>query len=309
MTTTAIAERPNGYGGWPREQVDLVKRTIAKGVTDDELALFIQQCQRTGLDPFARQIYCVKRKEYDRDSGGYIDKAVVQVSIDGFRLVAERSREYEGQVGPQWCGDDGAWRDVWLSADSPAAARVGVWRKGFREPAWGVARFSAYAQTKRDGSLTAMWQRMPDVMIAKCAESLALRKAFPQELSGLYTADEMGQAENGREQLVVEAPPAAPIHLPDGTVRILRVAVTTWGGDVTVVTAAGEEITYPTPERRCAELCEAIAQEVPPPPVKLGLVVGARDKKTKLKSVARWTQDTIDVAIPTQSLTAEEIPF
>ena len=73
-------------------QIELMKHTICRGASNEEFEMFLYQCNRTGLDPFARQIYSIERREF-RD-GRWIATRTVQLSIDGLRLVAERSNKY-----------------------------------------------------------------------------------------------------------------------------------------------------------------------------------------------------------------------
>ena len=162
---------------WTPDQVQLISSTIAPGCTNDELRLFAYACQRTGLDPFSKQIYAIKR-------GG---KMTIQAGIDGLRAIAERTGQLDGSL-TEWIGEEGDWRDVWLGSKPPAAAKTTIWRKGSQHPFVGVARFADYNAGQ------GLWSKMPAAMIAKCSEALALRKAFPADMSGVYTTDEMDQA-------------------------------------------------------------------------------------------------------------------
>lgn len=174
------------------EQIGLVKRTICKpkrrDASNDELALFIGQAKRTGLDPFARQIYAVFRWSTQDNA----EVMTIQTGIDGFRVIAERSRAYLGQLGPYWCGTDGEWHEVWFGDEPPKAAKVIV-RKAVgahiaETPA--VAHWDEYVPLK-NGRPMGLWPSKGALMIAKCAEALALRKAFPNDLSGIYIEEEL----------------------------------------------------------------------------------------------------------------------
>jgi len=155
--------------------------------TREQVSQFVEYARRTGLDPFAGQINLIQGRP--------------AASIDGLRVVASRTGEYEGQAPTQWCGADAVWVDVWLADEPPHAARVGVYRAGFREPLVVVSLFrEAAKQTKP-------WQQMPALMLAKVAEAQALRKAFPAELSGLYSTDEgVGQQHAAPAPAVVQEP-------------------------------------------------------------------------------------------------------
>lgn len=190
---------------WTDEQLSALHAMgVSEQATQAELDIFRHVAQRSQLDPFSRQIYLVSRKGRAQTEDGWRDvyKSTIQTGIDGYRVIARRaataagdSLEYEDV---QWCGQDGIWTDVWVNPGPPSAAKVTVLRSGHRFSA--VALFAEYAQTKRNRrdeiELTDMWAQRGAGQLAKCAEALALRKAFPLDLAGIYTDEEMGQADN-----------------------------------------------------------------------------------------------------------------
>lgn len=180
---------------YSQEQVALLKSQVFKDSNDDEFGYFMEICKGKRLNPFTKQIYAWKQKEKDKNGNVIGHKMLIVVGIDGLRTIAQRSREYAGGSRTEWCGEDGVWKDVWLSDKYPAAARVFVRGKGDTEPTIGVAHWYEYAKLW-NGKATGKWAEMPANMLAKCAEALALRKRFPDDLSGLYSPEEIDHAEN-----------------------------------------------------------------------------------------------------------------
>ncbi len=168
-----------------REQVDLVKHTVAVGATDNELKLFLYQAAKRGLDPLTRQIHFIKRKRYNPDTEKYEEVGTIQTGIDGFRVIAGRTGKLSGIRRGSIYNDKGELTGAWAE----------VYRSDWQHPAREEVSFKEYCQTNKDGKPRGLWSSMPETMIKKVAESAALRMAFPEDLSGIYTHDEMSQAD------------------------------------------------------------------------------------------------------------------
>ncbi|MEJ6489750.1 recombinase RecT [Leucobacter sp. USCH14] len=176
-----------------------------------DIEAFFHQAKRSGLDPFARQIYMIGRRS--KQGNNWVTKYTIQTSIDGFRVIRDRKGTFRG-MEEHWCGTDGAWRDVWLENTPPAAARITLYLDGFVKPITAVARYDEYVPL-RNGEPTGQWGKMPALMTSKVAEALALRKAYPQDYSGLYTSDEMAQADTPRQSETPPKPAPRPEAEPD----------------------------------------------------------------------------------------------
>lgn len=170
-------------------QRDLLRVMQYPHFSDDEYEYFLDVCREQRLNPWSKHIVAEKRME----GGKWM--IVPITTIHGLRCIAVRTGEYAGQEGPLWSAEDGPWLDRWGPKQPPAFAKVGIKRKGCDSVHWGIACWDEFAVFTEGGKdLAEHWARMPRLMLAKCAAALALRAAFPEQLSGLYTKDEMGQA-------------------------------------------------------------------------------------------------------------------
>lgn len=210
--TTEIAVASNGtlavagdQHEWTAVQQAAFAHIGIEDAPDADKQVFHHVCQITGLDPFRKQIYMIARSEKQKN-GTYKTKWTIQTGIDGFRLIAEDHPQYAGTLEPEWCGDDGVWRTEWLAKRPPTMARVKVLRHDRQHPIVLPVRFDEFAATFAD-NLQGQWKTRPAHMIGKVAEAASLRKAFPRQLAGVYTDDEMAHADSpgrGRRGAVIE---------------------------------------------------------------------------------------------------------
>lgn len=210
MQALAAVQDSESPTEWTEEKKKIIRDQFAPGATNAEFAALLETARVRGLDPFQKEIFFVKRY----DSMRRCEVWATQVSIDGLRVIAERSGQYDGSDEPEWTED---------ANGRVTKCVVRVHRKDHTRPAVGVAFFSEYVQTTKEGKPTRFWAQMPHVMIAKCAEALAIRKGFPRQTAGLYTREEMGQADSGRvtydgEVIEEQKPrPVAAVRSIDGT--------------------------------------------------------------------------------------------
>lgn len=176
LTVKLVAEMT----GFAPAEIALISRTVAIGAPLQELAVFLHSCRQLGLDPLLRQAYWIRR------SG----KGALQVGIDGFRAIAERSGTYAGAESLEFRGQM-EWAYNGATVIVPEIARATIWKivGGHKSAFVGEAYWSEFVPSERDAF---MWAKMPRHMLGKVAEAQALRRAFPAQLGAIEMNDDIG---------------------------------------------------------------------------------------------------------------------
>lgn len=189
-------------------QLSLVRRTVASDCNESEFDLFIEVSKRVGLDPFRRQIYAVV---YNKDKPEKRKMSII-TGIDGFRAVAARNRDYrpdedevdftydetaknpetnplglvKAVVRAHKYGPDGQWHKLTGVAYWDEFAPV--------EEEWAYDQDKGRRAPTGKKAVKGKWRDMARVMLGKCAEAQAIRKGWPEDLSGIYAPEELDRA-------------------------------------------------------------------------------------------------------------------
>jgi phage recombination protein Bet len=226
-TTALVPTNGNGAAArYTEEERQVIRKQFAPDLSDQEFALFLGICRHRRLDPFKGQVHCFRTK-------GERGRLVIMPSIEGLAAKADETGQWGGLDGPYWCGADGEWRDVWLSADPPAACKVGVYRRGWPKPAWGIALFREYNRAELD-----TWRQRPAHMLSIVAARNAFRRAGFSEFAG---GDDLAE---GAPIVVDEATgeilePQPPARAPE---RKPAAAKANGNGDAAKLHAANERL-------------------------------------------------------------------
>lgn len=210
-----------------QSQVALIRRTIAADCNDGEFDLFMAAARSAGLDPFRKQISPLVFNKAKADKR----RMSIITTIDGLRVIAARSGRYRPDENEPGLIYDPAEK----SATNPLGLIKAVVKVYIDDkPVTGVAYWDEFApisdewgedpatgRRKPTGKKTldtgGNWGRMPRVMLAKCAEAQALRKAFPEDMSGLYEGAELDQAK------AVDVLPSEAVAIEDRDQRLARI--------------------------------------------------------------------------------------
>lgn len=193
-----MSAETQGNGGWNQERINLLKNTVCpKGISNDEFALFLEQCKRSGLDPLLKEAFCVARRQNigDRDRPNWVTKHEFQPSEAGMLARAERFPDYEGIQAAEVYGKDPISIDYGsglvehkVNPAQRSGGLVGAWARVQRR---GKLAVVVWVDLPAVEQKTPLWTKMPATMVRKCARVAALRTAYPEAFGGLYVREEM----------------------------------------------------------------------------------------------------------------------
>ena len=187
-----------------QDQIELLRRTVAKGTSDDEFSLFLLICRKHKVDPFIGQIHCVmfnvtkhhKEKRPTQDGKGEIEvwmpgqQMVIIMGINGYRSIAARNhKDFGGCDEPEFVM---SFLKTPAGKTIPEKCTIKLWKKGLEHPVVATVYWDEFAPKDLNDSRADFWNRMPKHKLALCAESHAIRKGYP-DLANIYTEDEMEQ--------------------------------------------------------------------------------------------------------------------